>query len=115
MKKIIFPLQLDDNFKNKIEKQYGPINLEKDFFSGDLSTYFKISDDGQTHDVIKLLNFKLSISLFKDVIAELKKLEKSINDNKISQIYEETNNVFNQLHTSKISKNSVLTCSTQHL
>lgn len=58
----IKPSELNPSFLKKIEDQYGKIDMERDFFSGNLDTYFKTSKvnketGGVTHDIIKLPSF----------------------------------------------------------
>ena len=62
LKEIVKPKDVDPELLDRIEKRYGKINPEYDFFSDDLSSYYKtISVDPETgsidHQTIKLANF----------------------------------------------------------
>ena len=70
---------VDPALITRIEKQYGPINKEYDFFDKDLKTYYKtdkINDEtgAISHQVIKLASFADSLKKIYDAVEALKAL-----------------------------------------
>ena len=77
----IKPSELSPNFLKGLEDKYGKVDIEKDFFSDDLSTYYKFDPSyeseggGRKHNVIDLPSY---IDLFKtldDARGSAKKLQ----------------------------------------
>jgi hypothetical protein len=60
--KILKPNEVDPNLLKRLEKKYGSIDMENDFFTNNLNRYYKTSNINQstgkvTHDVINLASF----------------------------------------------------------
>ena len=73
------PKDVDPALIARLEKKYGPVNMEYDFFDKDLKTYFKLDKiDDETgsvsHSVIKLASFADSAKKIYDAIDALKSL-----------------------------------------
>ena len=73
------PKDVDPALIARLEKQYGPVNKEYDFFDKDLKTYFKtdkINDETGAigHKVIKLASFADSLKKIYDAVNALKAL-----------------------------------------
>ena len=73
------PKDVDPALLTRLEKQYGPVNMEYDFFDKDLKTYFKtdkINDEtgSVSHQVIKLASFADSLKKIYDAVDALKAL-----------------------------------------
>ena len=73
------PKDVDPALLTRLEKQYGPINMEYDFFDKDLKTYFKTSsinpETGSVgHKIIKLASFADSLKKIYDAVDSLKAL-----------------------------------------
>ena len=65
-KETLKPTEVDPALIQRIEKTYGPVDMENDFFSANLKTYFKTSSiDPETgsigHKIIKLASFADSL------------------------------------------------------
>lgn len=101
------PSEVDPSFLKNIEKQYGKVDMEDDFFSADLEKYYKIdSKDKETggisHTLIKLASFD-------DIIESLSKANNSSelllnnpslsSDKELQIILTEVNRVFNDFRT----------------
>lgn len=98
------PKDVDPALLSRLEKQYGPINMEYDFFDKDLKTYFKtdkINDEtgSVSHNVIKLASFANSLRKIYDAVEALKELigtpdgknNKEVNDT-LSKVKDAFNN-----------------------
>jgi hypothetical protein len=73
------PKEVDPALIQRIEKTYGPVDMENDFFSANLKTYFKTSsinpETGSVgHKIIKLASFADSLKKIYDAIDALKAL-----------------------------------------
>ena len=73
------PKDVDPALLARLEKQYGPVNMEYDFFDKDLKTYFKtdkINDEtgSISHQIIKLASFADSLKKIYDALDALKAL-----------------------------------------
>lgn len=106
MASTIKPNKINPNFLKDIENKYGPVNMDYDFFSSDLSTYYKAlnpeNPSSIEHKIINLTNFTDSFKTFVNLISSLKKLiqsEVGDKDLALSQIYKNTKNVFNSYRT----------------
>ena len=78
-REVLKPKDVDPALLTRLEKQYGPINMEYDFFDKDLKTYFKTSsinpETGSVgHKIIKLASFADSLKKIYDAIDALKAL-----------------------------------------
>jgi hypothetical protein len=65
-RQILKPGDVDSALIKRLEAQYGPVDMEHDFFSNDLKTYFKASNvnpetGAVTHEIIKLASFGESL------------------------------------------------------
>lgn len=105
-KNILQPENVDPIFLKRIEGIYGGIDMENDFFSSDLKTYYKtssIDDDGDiSHKIIKLASFNDSLKRMSDAIKALKQLRGADdvkNDQDIKDIARELKDVFNKYRT----------------
>lgn len=96
------PKELDKLFIDKITKLYGDVDMENDFFSDDLSTYYKtkdIDDEGDiNHEVISLASFKVSFENLSKALNSLKNLASTEGklDPNLSQIFQQLKVVFNK-------------------
>jgi hypothetical protein len=78
-REVLKPKDVDPALLTRLEKQYGPINMEYDFFDKDLKTYFKTSsinpETGSVgHKIIKLASFADSLKKIYDAMDALKAL-----------------------------------------
>ena len=104
---VLKPKDVDPALLKRLEAKYGPVDMERDFFTDDLKTYFKTSsvnkETGQVaHDVIKLASFGDSLKKMSDAVKALKGLmgtEDGRNDQTIATIADELKQVFNQYRT----------------
>ena len=76
---ILKPNQVDQALIKRIEAKYGPVDMENDFFSKDLKTYFKNQGvdketGGSTSRVIKLASFGDSLEKMNDAVVALQTL-----------------------------------------
>ena len=74
---ILKPKDVDPALIKRLEDRYGPVDMENDFFSSDLDTYFKTSDiDKETgkigHDIIKLASFGDALQKMSQAVKSLK-------------------------------------------
>ncbi len=87
------PKDVDPVLIQRLEKQYGPVDMVNDFFSSDLKTYFKTEkvnpETGSvTHEIIKLASFTESFTKLNQAIQAFKNLltspegknDKTVND-----------------------------------
>lgn len=98
---------VDPTLIDRLEKQYGPVDKENDFFSSDLKTYFKTKDINPetgaiNHQVIKLASFadsldKLNIAV--NALSELVKSPSGKDDAVVVKIYDNLKGVFNNYRT----------------
>lgn len=104
---ILKPTEVDPSFLKSIERLYGKVDMEDDFFSSDLEKYYKVdSRDEETggieHTLIKLASFDdLIDSLSKaNSSAQLIKQNKTLkNDTELNSILEDINEIFNKFRT----------------
>jgi hypothetical protein len=76
---ILKPKDVDPALIQRLEKQYGPVDIKNDFFSKNLDTYFKTSSiDKETgsigHKIIKLASFTESFTKLEQAIQSFKNL-----------------------------------------
>jgi len=98
LKEILKPSEVDPNFLKRIERNYGSIDYDNDFFSNNLDTYYKTDNiDDQTsqvsHSIIKLANFGDSLKKFSKAVKAFKRVA---NTNEFEN-NEELNTIFRQL------------------
>jgi hypothetical protein len=90
---VLKPKDVDPALIKRIGAQYGPVDMENDFFDADLKTYFKTSSiDPETgsigHKIIKLASFTESFTKLEQAIQSFKNLltspegknDKTVND-----------------------------------
>lgn len=107
LKETLKPKDVDPAFLKRIEDMHGPVDMENDFFSDDLDTYFKTSEiDKETgkigHDIIKLASFGDSLQKLSAAFKALKGLmgtEEGRRDSNIQAVADELKKVFNKYRT----------------
>lgn len=105
--KIRKPDSLDPKFIKKLEDKYGPVNLEHDFFSPNMTTYYKTSKidkiTGQvSHNIIPLANFEDALQKIKDALQSMKSLSKTKDakgDDNIRNLALSLRDLFNKYRT----------------
>lgn len=106
-KEILKAKDVDPALIQRIEKTYGPMDIERDFFSSDLKTYFKtVGVDPETGSVeskvIKLASFTDSLEKLNTAVDALSALVKSPggkDDAVVVKIYDGLKGVFNTFRT----------------
>ena len=101
------PKDVDPALLKRLEIQYGPVDIENDFFSDDLKTYFKtISVDNNTgsvnHKIIKLASFGESLQKLFSAVNALKALSltpEGKTDKKVIETLIKTREAFNGFRT----------------
>ena len=104
---VVKPKDLDPEFIKRIEKRFGEVDMTNDFFSNDLSTYFKTSSiDKETgnigHTIIKLGNFGDALKELNQALEAMVNLSKTSDgkaDPKIALIAQDLRGVFNKFRT----------------
>jgi len=104
---VVKPKDLDPDFIKRIEKRFGEMDMTNDFFSDDLSTYFKTSSiDKETgnigHSIIKLGNFGDALKELNQALEAMVNLSKTSDgkaDPKIALIAQDLRGVFNKFRT----------------
>jgi len=107
LKEVLKPNEIDPALLQRIEKRYGSIDMENDFFSDDLSTYFKTSDiDPETgnigHQIIKLANFGDALKELSQALQAMVDLSKTADgqkDSKIPELVQSIRDTFNKFRT----------------
>lgn len=101
-KNTLQPENVDPIFLKRIEGIYGDIDMENDFFSSDLKTYYKTSsvdDDGDvSHKIIKLASFSEPLKKLSQAVRALKVLmasQEAQKDEDLLKVAENLKNVFN--------------------
>ena len=98
---------MDPLFIKDIEKNYGEVDLENDYFNDELTRYYKTTDinketGGITHDVINLPSFKDSFDKLKSAFASIKQLQTTkqvANDQKFPELVDKVKDAFNKYRT----------------
>ena len=98
---------MDQSYVKYIKDNYGEPNMEHDFFSKDLTRYYKTTDinketGGVTHKIIDLPSFRDSFTKLRRAYASLKQLRstgKVSDDKKMMEIIEELRQLFNKYRT----------------
>ena len=106
-KEILKPKEVDPALIKRLETQYGPVDMENDFFSSDLKTYFKTTSvDPETGSVnskiIKLASFTDSLEKLYNATNALSALVKSPggkDDAVVIKVYDNLKQVFNSFRT----------------
>jgi hypothetical protein len=101
------PSEVDPALIQRIEKRYGPLDMENDFFSKNLDTYFKTKSINKEtgsieHEVIKLASFGDSLkelSQALDSLVSLSKTGEGRSDSAIGEISDQLRSVFNKFRT----------------
>ena len=101
------PKDVDPALLKRLEIQYGPVDIENDFFSDDLKTYFKtINVDKNTgsvnHKIIKLASFGESLQKLFSAVEALKALSltpEGKTDKKVIETLIKTREAFNGFRT----------------
>jgi superoxide dismutase, Fe-Mn family len=99
--------EMDPLFIKDIEKNYGEVDLENDYFNDELTRYYKTTDinketGGITHDVINLPSFKDSFDKLKSAFASIKQLQTTkqvANDQKFPELVDKVKDAFNKYRT----------------
>lgn len=102
----IKPKDVDPKFISRIEKIYGPMDLENDFFSDNLDIYYKTIDinpeGGVQHEVIKLASFGDTLQKLSQATKSLRaliKTKEAEDDEVILKITQDVKDVFNKYRT----------------
>jgi len=99
--------EVDPALIQRIEKQYGPVDIKNDFFSRNLDTYFKTSSiDKETgsigHRVIKLSSFADSLEKLHtatEALFDLVKAPGGKDDAMVVKMYDDVKTLFNRYRT----------------
>ena len=103
-KEILKPKEVDPALIQRIEKTYGPVDMENDFFSANLKTYFKTkSVDPETgsinHKIIKLASFTDSLEklyIATNALSDLVKSPGGKDDAVVVKLYDDLKTLFLQ-------------------
>ena len=106
-KEILKPKEVDPALIQRIEKTYGPVDMENDFFSANLKTYFKTkSVDPETgsinHKIIKLASFTDSLEklyIATNALSDLVKSPGGKDDAVVVKLYDNLKILFNTFRT----------------
>jgi hypothetical protein len=106
-KETLKPKEVDPALIQRIEKTYGPVDMENDFFSANLKTYFKTSSiDPETgsigHKIIKLASFTDSLEklyIATNALSDLVKSPGGKDDAIVVKLYDNLKQVFNNFRT----------------
>jgi len=101
------PNEVNPALLKRIEARYGEVDMENDFFSLDLDTYYKTSEVNPetgriSHQLIKLASFGDSLKQMSQAVKALKQLvgtDDARNDEKIQAVAKELKDVFNKYRT----------------
>ena len=105
--KVLKPKDVDPALIKRIEAQYGPVDMENDFFDADLKTYFKTDSinpetGSVSHKVIKLASFTESFTKLEQTIQSFKNLLTSPegkNDKIVNDTLVKLRDLFNNYRT----------------
>ena len=106
-REILKPNEVDPALIQRIEKQYGPMDMKYDFFTKNLDTYFKTSSvDKETgsigHQVIKLASFSESLEKLNSAVNALKSLmstPEGKTDKTVVDVLTKTKDAFNSFRS----------------
>jgi hypothetical protein len=101
------PKDIDPSLLKRLEDKYGPVDMENDFFTSDLDTYFKTDGIDKVtgsinHKLIKLASFGDSLQKMYTALKALKQLlatDDARNDGTIQKILVDFREVFNKYRT----------------
>jgi hypothetical protein len=101
------PKDVDPALLKRLEAQYGPVDMENDFFSSDLKTYFKAEDvntetGSVSSKIIKLASFGESLQKLYNTLEALKALSltpEGRNDKKVIETLVKVREAFNGFRT----------------
>jgi len=104
---VLKPKDVDAALIKRLEDQYGPMDMERDFFSDNLDTYFKTSTvDPETgsvgHKIIKLASFSESLQNLYTAFKSLRALSvtpEGKNDKKVVETLVKVREAFNGFRT----------------
>jgi hypothetical protein len=104
---VLKPKDVDPALLKRLEAKYGPVDIQRDFFSDDLKTYFKTDTvDKETgkigHKVIKLASFSDALQKMSQAVKSLKSLtgtDEGRNDEIVKTTADELKKVFNKYRT----------------
>jgi len=104
---VLKPNEVDPALIKRIEARYGPMDMENDFFSKDLKTYFKNKGvdketGSSTSDVIKLASFSDALEKMSDAVKSLQTLmgtEDGRRDSLVKDIAFDLKKTFNTYRT----------------
>ena len=107
LKETLKPKDVDPALLKRLEDKYGPVNMERDFFTDNLDTYFKTDEinpetGSVSHQVIKLASFGDSLKKMADAVKALKGLmgtDDGRKDSRIRDIADDLKLVFNKYRT----------------
>ena len=107
LKETLKPKDVDPALLKRLEDKYGPVDMERDFFTDNLETYFKTDEinpetGSVSHKVIKLASFGESLKKMSDAVKALKGLmgtDDGRKDSRIKDIADELKLVFNKYRT----------------
>ena len=107
LKETLKPKDVDPALLKRLEDKYGPVNMERDFFTDNLDTYFKTDEinpetGSVSHKVIKLASFGDSLKKMADAVKALKGLmgtDDGRKDSRIRDIADDLKLVFNKYRT----------------
>jgi hypothetical protein len=107
MNEVLKPKDVDAALIKRLEDQYGPMDMERDFFSDNLDTYFKTSTvDPETgsvgHKIIKLASFSESLQNLYTAFKSLRALSvtpEGKNDKKVVETLVKVREAFNGFRT----------------
>ena len=104
---ILKPKDIDPALLKRLEDQYGPMDMENDFFDIDLINYYKTTDvnketNSSTQKTIKLPSLGDSLKKMSTALKSLKGLlgtDVARNDEEIQKVLDNFKNVFNRYRT----------------
>ena len=106
-RQILKPGDVDSALIKRLEAQYGPVDMEHDFFSNDLKTYFKASNvnpetGSVTHEIIKLASFGESLQNIHKALKSIQSLAltpEGKSDKKVIETLVKVREAFNGFRT----------------
>jgi hypothetical protein len=104
---VLKPKDVDPALLKRLESQYGPVDMENDFFSSDLKTYFKADEvnpetGAVSSRIIKLASFAESLQKLYSAFEALKALSitpEGKTDKKVIETLVKTREAFNGFRT----------------
>ena len=106
LNEVVKPKDANPALIQRMEKMFGDVDMENDFFSNDLKTYFKTTSIDQqgspNHQVIQLAGFSDSlkkISTALKSLVDLKKTKEGADDETIATVEKGVRDMFNKYRT----------------